>query len=52
MVDIIREFLLLVGVLQTLTLAYSEKENAIMGRYNKGINRHLRALTLDNFIYN
>ena len=50
MVDIIREFLLLVGVLHTLTLAYSEKENAIMGRYNKGI--HLRALTLDNFIYN
>ena len=43
--EIIREFLLLVGVKHCLTLAYSKEENAIVERYNKDINRHLRALT-------
>ena len=46
--DVIREFLHLIGVSHTLTLAYSEQENAIVGRYNKEINRHLRALTFEN----
>ena len=44
----IREFLLLVGVKHCLTLAYSKQENAIVERYNKEINRHLRALTFEN----
>ena len=43
--DVIREFLLLVGVKHSLTLAYSKQENAIVERYNKEIYRHLRALT-------
>ena len=46
--EIIREFLLPVGVSHTLTLAYSRQENAIVERYNKEINRHLRALTFEN----
>ena len=46
--DLIREFLLLIGVKHCLTLAYSKEENAIVERYNKKINRHLRALTYDN----
>ena len=46
--DLIREFLLLIGVKHCLTLAYSKEENAIVERYNKEINRHLRALTYDN----
>ena len=37
-----------VGVKQCLTLAYSKEENAIVERYNKEINRHLRALTFEN----
>ena len=31
-----------------LTLAYSKQENSIVERYNKEINRHIRALTFDN----
>ena len=46
--DVIHEFLALVGVKHCLTLAYSKEENAIVERYNKEINRHLRALTFDN----
>ena len=46
--DLIREFLLLIGVKYFLTLAYYKEENAIVERYNKEINRHLRALTYDN----
>ena len=46
--DLIREFLLFIGVKHRLTLAYSKEENAIIERYNKEINRHLRALTYDN----
>ena len=46
--DVIREFLHLVGVKHCLTLAYSKQENAIVERYNKEINRHLRALTFEN----
>ena len=46
--EIIREFLLLVGVKHCLTLAYSNEENAIVERYNKEINRHLRPLTFEN----
>ena len=50
--DVIREFLLrLVGVTRTLTLAYSKQENAIVERYNKDINRHLRALTFERIDY-
>ena len=37
--EIIREFLLLVGVKNCLTLAYSKEENAIVERYNKKINQ-------------
>ena len=46
--DLIREFLLLIGVKHCLTVAYSKEENAIVERYNKEINRHLRASTYDN----
>ena len=46
--EIIREFLHLIGVSHTLTLAYSKQENATVERYNKEINRHLRALTVEN----
>ena len=46
--EVIREFLHLSGVSHTLTLAYSKQENAIVERYNKEINRHLRALTFEN----
>ena len=46
--EIIREFLLLVGVKHCLTLAYSKEENALVERYNKEINRHLHALTFEN----
>ena len=47
-VEVIREFLHLIGVSHTLTLGYSKQENAIVERYNKEINRHLRALTFEN----
>ena len=46
--EVIREFLHLIDVSHTLTLAYSKQENAIVERYNKEINRHLRALTFEN----
>ena len=46
--DVIREFLAYIGIEHCLTLAYSKEENAIVERYNKEINRHLRALTFDN----
>ena len=46
--EVIREFLHLIGVSHTLTLAYSNKENFIVERYNKETNRHLRALTFEN----
>ena len=46
--DLMRDFLPLIGVKHCLTLAYSKEENAIVERYNKEINRHLRALTYDN----
>ena len=45
--DLIREFLRLVGTEHCLTLAYSKEENAIVERYNKEINRQLRALTFE-----
>ena len=44
----IREFLALVGINHCLTLSYSKEENAVVERFNKEINRHLRALTFDN----
>ena len=43
--DLIREFLLLIGVKHCLTFAYSKEENAIVERCNKEINRDLRGLT-------
>ena len=46
--DLIREFLSLIGTQHCLTLVYSKQENAIVERYNKEINRHIRALTYDN----
>ena len=46
--EVIKEFLALVGVEHCLTLAYSKQENAIVERYNKEINRHIRALTYNN----
>ena len=48
--EIIREFLLLVGVKHCLKLDYSEDKNAIVERYKKEINRHLRALTFEMLI--
>ena len=47
-VDLICEFLHLIDVSHTLTLAYSKQENTIVERYNKENNRHLRALTFEN----
>ena len=46
--EAIREFLHLISVSHTLTLAYSKQENSIVVRYNKEINRHLRALRFEN----
>ena len=46
--EVIREFLHLIGVSHTLTLASSKQENAIVERYSEEINRHLRALTFEN----
>ena len=46
--DVIKEFLSLIGIQHCLTLAYSKEENALVERTNKEINRHLRALTIDN----
>ena len=46
--DVIREFLALIGIEHCLTLAYSKQENSIVERFNKEINRHLRALTFEN----
>jgi transposase InsO family protein len=46
--DVMREFLLLIGTQNCLTLAYSKEENAIVERMNKEINHHLRALTFEN----
>ena len=46
--ELIREFLALIGIEHCLTLAYSKEENSIVERYNKEINRHLRALTFEN----
>ena len=46
--DVIREFLHLIGVSHTLTLDYSKQENAIVERYNKEINRRLRALAFES----
>ena len=45
---IAEEFLQVIGVSHTRTLAYSKQENAIVERYNNEINRHLRALTFEN----
>ena len=45
---VIREFRLLIGVSHTLALAYSKQENATVERYDKEINRHLRALIFEN----
>ena len=44
----IAEIIHLIGVKHCLTLAYSKQENAVVERYNKEINRHLRALTFEN----
>ena len=46
--EVIEQFLTLVGVEHELTLAYSKEENAIVERFNKEINRHLRALTFEH----
>ena len=48
MADVIREFLLFIGFTHSLTLAYSKQENSIVGRYDKEISRHFRALTFEN----
>ena len=45
---VIRKFLHLIRVSHTLTLAYCKQKNTIFERYNKEINRHLRALTFEN----
>ena len=46
--EVIEQFLTLVGVEHKLTLSYSKEENATVERFNKEINRHLRALTFHN----
>lgn len=46
--DIVKQFLILVGVQHCKTLPYSSQENSIVERCNKEINRHIRALTFDN----
>ena len=46
--DEIKKFLVLIGIERCITLANSQEENAIVERFNKKINRHLRALTFDN----
>jgi transposase InsO family protein len=45
--ETIKQFLGLVGTQQSLTLAYSSQQNAIVERVNKEINRHITALTFD-----
>ena len=45
--EVIEQFLTHVGVEHELTLAYSKEENAIVERFNKEVNRHLRALTFE-----
>ena len=49
--DVIREFLLVVGVSHCLTLANTKEDNAVVKRYNKKINRHFHALTFDNLSF-
>jgi transposase InsO family protein len=46
--DLIREFLSLIGTQRCLTLAYSKQQNSMVERYNKEINRHIRAITYHN----
>jgi hypothetical protein len=46
--DLIREFLVLVGVQNCLTLVYSKEEKEIVERMSKEINFHVRALTYEN----
>jgi hypothetical protein len=46
--EVVKQFLLLVGVQHCKTLPYSSQENGIVERSNKEINRHIRALTFDN----
>ena len=41
-------FFIDVGVEHELTLAYSKEKNAIVEHFDKEINCHLRALTVDN----
>jgi hypothetical protein len=48
--QVIKEFLVLVGTQQTLTLSYSKEENSLVERTNKELNRHLIALTFDRNI--
>jgi transposase InsO family protein len=48
--DVIRNFLVMIGIEHQLTLAYSSEENAIVERQNKELNRHLRALIFDREI--
>ena len=43
----VEEFLLLVGSIHNLTLAYSSEENAIVERCSKEVNRHIKAYTYD-----
>ena len=45
--SIIKEFLPLVGTEHCLTLAYSSRQNAIVERVNKEINRHIMTLAFD-----
>ena len=46
--EVIKQFLTHVDVEHELTLAYSKEENAIVERFNKEINRHLRALPFEH----
>lgn len=43
----INDFLVRTGIPHSLTLAYSERENSLVKRTNKEVNRHLRAFIFE-----
>ena len=46
--DVIKQFLFLISIEQSLILAYFQEENTVVERFNKKINRHLCALTSES----
>ena len=45
--ELITDFLALVGTEHVLTVAYPKKENAMVERANKEVNRHIRHVYFD-----